>query len=324
MKTKMAALALLLTVGAAPQALAQEYQHDHEGRPAEAAHPHNYGGGGGEHAGRPAPSQAPAPAAAPRAQQAPTAPQPRQNFGGQNFGGRWGGQHQGQPAQPQPEFRGQTQVHGQDRGRPQGQPQPGNDDGRRFVRRPSRWVDTDGDDTSQGLLPADRADQEDRDELRQFRRFYNDRGAQGGDPRRFDNRPSPGGDDRRGQDGRSNGAGRGEEHRAGDHREGDRRGGDNHGRPQWRPGAFPHAYLSQHRFHVRDYRRPTHFFVRHWGFGEILPPTWYGSEHLLQDWWGYDLPAPPPGYEWVRVGDDALLIDGYTGRVVQVVRELFW
>jgi Ni/Co efflux regulator RcnB len=33
---------------------------------------------------------------------------------------------------------------------------------------------------------------------------------------------------------------------------------------------------------------------------------------------------PPIGYVWVRVGHDALLVDEFNGRVVQVVRYVFW
>ena len=50
----------------------------------------------------------------------------------------------------------------------------------------------------------------------------------------------------------------------------------------------------------------------------------FGPSYRLNDWWSYGLPWPPPGYDWVRIGDDALLIDRFSGRVVQVVRNLFW
>ena len=33
---------------------------------------------------------------------------------------------------------------------------------------------------------------------------------------------------------------------------------------------------------------------------------------------------PPPGFDWVRSGPDALLIDQFSGRIVQVVRNVFW
>ena len=51
---------------------------------------------------------------------------------------------------------------------------------------------------------------------------------------------------------------------------------------------------------------------------------WYGDSYWLDDFWGFALPYPPPGYTWVRVGDDAVMIDRFNGRIVQVVRGIFW
>jgi len=116
----------------------------------------------------------------------------------------------------------------------------------------------------------------------------------------------------------------------GDHRgdsawsRGDWNRGDWRGRPQWRPGAYPHSFHSAHRYRIGPYIRPPHFYAHVWTFGEVLPVDWYAPDYLIEDWWNYDLPAPPPGFDWVRVGDDALLIDEYTGQVAQVVRQLFW
>jgi Ni/Co efflux regulator RcnB len=302
MKTRIAAFALLLMAGAAPAAFAQE--QDHRGdAPSEHIRQHGDGqgrrDGGGDHAQRPQPAPAPAPPTAPQPRAAPEAQPPRQGFGGR------GGDRGDRPA-PAP---GQAQTQPQPR-------QGGYEDGRRFVRRPGTWVDTNGDDTSRGLNPADRADQEDRQDLRDWRRFNGGQG-QGGDPRGDHRRPGVQGDPRgdRARD----------DHRTDDHRTGDHRPDRDHrDRPQWRPGAFPRAFNSPHRFHVRPYIRPAHFFGRVWSYGEILPYGWYGPEYLITDWWDYDLPAPPPGYDWVRVGDDALLIDQYSGRIVQVIRAIFW
>lgn len=55
-----------------------------------------------------------------------------------------------------------------------------------------------------------------------------------------------------------------------------------------------------------------------------MPRSWWAPDYQLNDWWAYGLPIPPIGYEWVRVGDDALLIDIYTGRVVQVAYDIFY
>ena len=170
-----------------------------------------------------------------------------------------------------------------------------------------------------------------------------------GDGRRWDgNRGDPGQVDAN-RDGRRDGDRRDGDRRDGDRRDGDRRDNDRHdgdrrwdgdrnrgdhrgwdrhddrGRPHWRQGQYPSVYRSQNRYRYSGYYRPQiGFYLHNWGFGEFLPRGWYGQDYLLNDWWNYSLPYPPLGYDWVRVGYDALLIDQYTGRVVQVVRAIFW
>ena len=66
------------------------------------------------------------------------------------------------------------------------------------------------------------------------------------------------------------------------------------------------------------------YYYRHWGYGERLPWGWFGPEFYITDYWDYDLPVPPWGYEWVRVGPDALLVDTETGIVVETVYGLYY
>jgi Ni/Co efflux regulator RcnB len=135
--------------------------------------------------------------------------------------------------------------------------------------------------------------------------------------------PSPdqrGNNDRRGDDRHWNG---------GDRRPDDqRRAGDGRrwegGRPDrnWRP---PHpVWQSPQRYRGYAWRAPRGFYERSWVYGDILPRGWFAPNYRLNDWYRYDLPEPPPGYDWVRVGSDALLVDEFSGRVVEVVRLLFW
>jgi Ni/Co efflux regulator RcnB len=93
---------------------------------------------------------------------------------------------------------------------------------------------------------------------------------------------------------------------------------------RWQAGRAPPVFWSQNRFRIGGYRQPYGYYVRNWGFGEFLPRGWYGQDYWIGDFLDYGLPYPPPGYEWVRVGGDALMIDRYTGRIVQVVRGIFW
>jgi Ni/Co efflux regulator RcnB len=95
-------------------------------------------------------------------------------------------------------------------------------------------------------------------------------------------------------------------------------------RPRYDRRNYPSVYRLDRRFNGPRYRPPSGFYVRSWGYGDILPRTWYGPQYRIDDWWSYDLPIPPIGYDWVRVGDDVLLVDTFTGRVVQVIYDAFW
>lgn len=107
-------------------------------------------------------------------------------------------------------------------------------------------------------------------------------------------------------------------------RDWDRRDWGRQARPRYDRRYYPPVFRPARRYHVPVYRPPIGFYSRSWVFGEVLPRGWYGPEHRLLDWWDFGLPVPPVGYEWVRVGDDALLVDEFTGRIVQVVHNLFW
>ncbi len=79
------------------------------------------------------------------------------------------------------------------------------------------------------------------------------------------------------------------------------------------------------RFHITvAYRQPAGFYVHRWTFGERLPVGFYARDYWIADFSLYGLMAPWAGYEWVRVGDDALLIDVETGEVVRVEYGLFY
>jgi Ni/Co efflux regulator RcnB len=79
------------------------------------------------------------------------------------------------------------------------------------------------------------------------------------------------------------------------------------------------------RFHITvAYRQPAGFYVHRWTFGERLPVAFYAQDYWLSDFALYGLMAPWAGYEWVRVGDDALLVDVETGEVVRVEYGLFY
>ena len=107
-----------------------------------------------------------------------------------------------------------------------------------------------------------------------------------------------------------------------DRRDWNRRDRDNR-YTHWQRGRYPSVYFSSSRYR-HAWRPPSGYYAYNWGFGDFLPRTWFGTGAWMIDPWQYDLPLPPPGYDWVRAGYDALLVDAYSGRVVQVVRNVFW
>lgn len=156
-------------------------------------------------------------------------------------------------------------------------------------------------------------------------------GAPDGGPRQFerDRGPQtvipPGAD--RGRDFRPDNRADGRDGRGGGDRHWDSRDHrwDNRGEQErWRPGRYPPVFWSHDRYRISPYRAPYGYYVRSWAFGDFLPRTWFGESYWIDDFYAYGLPYPPPGYEWVRVGPDALMVDRYTGRIVQVVRGIFW
>jgi Ni/Co efflux regulator RcnB len=90
-------------------------------------------------------------------------------------------------------------------------------------------------------------------------------------------------------------------------------------------GAFPHAIQPERQYHWRgDWSPPPGFYYRHWGYGERLPGGWFARRFWITDFWYYGLAPAPYGYAWVREGPDALLVNVYTGEVVEVEYGLFY
>lgn len=59
------------------------------------------------------------------------------------------------------------------------------------------------------------------------------------------------------------------------------------------------------------------------GFGQFLPRAYWASQYILADYWLFALEVPPAGYEWVRVGTDAFLVNIATGEILQAEYGVF-
>lgn len=78
------------------------------------------------------------------------------------------------------------------------------------------------------------------------------------------------------------------------------------------------------RFHIGIYYDPFGWGYRPYQIGWRLWPSYYSSRYWIEDPWYYRLPYAPPGYVWVRYWDDALLVDTWSGEVVDVIHDFFW
>lgn len=58
--------------------------------------------------------------------------------------------------------------------------------------------------------------------------------------------------------------------------------------------------------------------------GIYLGAPFFAQQYWIADPWAYRLPPADPPYRWVRYYDDVLLIDTYTGQVVDVIYDFFW
>jgi Ni/Co efflux regulator RcnB len=95
------------------------------------------------------------------------------------------------------------------------------------------------------------------------------------------------------------------------------------GRVWYNARVFPQVFHAGQRYHYRPYIFPSGWYFRAWLYGDYLPDGWYGPDYYL-DWSYFDLPPPPIGCEWVREGNDALLVDVWTGEVLSVSHDMFW
>lgn len=84
------------------------------------------------------------------------------------------------------------------------------------------------------------------------------------------------------------------------------------------------AFTAPRRFRFGVYHRPSGWYSHRWNYGEFLPSFFFTRNYWILDWEDFALDSPPPGTVWVRYGDDALLIDEYTGEVIEVVYGIFY
>ena len=102
--------------------------------------------------------------------------------------------------------------------------------------------------------------------------------------------------------------------------------------PRWNT-----SWHRDHRYNWRDHRRrhralfrigfyfdPFGWSYRRYHRGWRLWPSYYDRSYWMDDPYMYRLPYAPYPYQWVRYWNDALLVDTFTGEVVDVAYDFFW
>lgn len=78
-------------------------------------------------------------------------------------------------------------------------------------------------------------------------------------------------------------------------------------------------------FNIGRYYSPVRGYgYNRFSIGVRLGSPFYSDRYWIQDPWQYRLPPAYAGTRWVRYYDDVLLVDMYTGEVLDVIHNFFW
>jgi Ni/Co efflux regulator RcnB len=87
--------------------------------------------------------------------------------------------------------------------------------------------------------------------------------------------------------------------------------------------TYQHNYQAARTYKIGPYQRPAGWTARRWAFGQMLPRAYWAPTYVVADYWLFGLEVPPVGFEWVRDGADALLINTTTGEILQAEYGVF-
>jgi len=86
-----------------------------------------------------------------------------------------------------------------------------------------------------------------------------------------------------------------------------------------------YRYYNRGLFDVAPYYSPYRgHSYRRFSIGVRLGSSFYSHPYWISDPWRYRLPPAYAGTRWVRYYDDVLLIDLFTGEVVDAIYNFFW
>ena len=83
-------------------------------------------------------------------------------------------------------------------------------------------------------------------------------------------------------------------------------------------------YQNRNIFRLGSYYAPYRHNYSRFSIGFRIGQPFYSSRYWINDPWSYRLPPAYAGTRWVRYYDDVLLVDLYTGEVIDVIYDFFW
>ena len=98
----------------------------------------------------------------------------------------------------------------------------------------------------------------------------------------------------------------------------------NHWRKDRRYDWYKHRNKYWWLFQLGWYSDPFGWGYQPYGIGWRMWPSYYSSRYWLDDPWQYRLPYAPAGTRWIRYWDDAILVDLWSGQVIDVIYNFFW
>lgn len=221
-------------------------------------------------------------------------------------GGNWRGDNNARPT-PAPQAQSQAAPAPVVQGRNWNQDRTVRSEDSRRTDRSGTWWRQEGDRT---YRDADRRGDDNRWRDRNREEYRRDNDRRWDDDRRWDG-------NRRWDNNRSDRHryGYNQNYRRWDHRWRDSR------RYDWY--SYRRTYPST--FRVGVYYSPyRNYSYRRLNVGFFLDSLFYSNRYWINDPWQYRLPDVYGPYRWIRYYDDALLVNTYTGEVVDVIYRFFW
>jgi hypothetical protein len=86
-----------------------------------------------------------------------------------------------------------------------------------------------------------------------------------------------------------------------------------------------YRYSNRNIFRIGPYYAPyRNYSYNRLSIGLFLGSAFFGQNYWIDDPWYYRLPPAEYGTHWVRYYNDVVLVDDYTGEVLDVIYDFFW